>query len=236
MRWVAKKLLLTLLLPSLNDGDPIFSTFREPPGPTALYAGLASHLEEQATSQRLEPERGRPEQGGQRITPQWLYTLRPREILYRFRFYADELLDLAAALRIPEPFITEHRYSFPAIEALCLLLARYKSCEDQYDLCMKYDRSQSSISEVVNELTIWLDERWKGLLTFDTDGILSPDNLAKYAAAIYAAGAPLQYIWGFINCTIRRICHPIYFQKQAFNGYKRIHALKYQAVRLPNVV
>ncbi|KAJ7021215.1 hypothetical protein C8F04DRAFT_883849, partial [Mycena alexandri] len=172
----------------------------------------------------------RPEQGGQRITTEWLYMLWSWDCLYRFRFYAAELLDLAAALRIPDPFITASRYSFTAIEALCILLARYKSCENQYDLSMKYDRCQSSISEVVNELTIWLDDRWEGVLGLDTNGVLSPDNLAKYAAAVYAVGAPLQYIWGFIDCTIRRICRPIIFQGQVYNGYKRYHCMKYQAV------
>jgi hypothetical protein len=36
---------------------------------------------------------------------------------------ADKLLDLAAALEIPQPFRTEHRYSFDAVEALALLCA-----------------------------------------------------------------------------------------------------------------
>jgi hypothetical protein len=85
MRWGLKKLLLTILLPSLNDGDNISSLLQEPPSPTAVYAGVAAHLEAE-TSQRAEPERPRPEQGGQRITTAWLHTLRPRDILYRFRY------------------------------------------------------------------------------------------------------------------------------------------------------
>ncbi|KAF7345785.1 DDE Tnp4 domain-containing protein [Mycena venus] len=176
MRWGLKKLLLTILLPSLNDGDNLFSVLQEPPSPTAIYAGVAANLEE--ASRHAEPERARPEQGGERITTAWLYTLKPRDILYRFRFYAAEIEDLVCALDIPDPFKTDNRYCFSAIEALCLLLARFKSCEDMYDLSMKYDRSQSSISEVVNKLVIWLDNRWKNLLDFDTDGVLSPDNLA----------------------------------------------------------
>jgi hypothetical protein len=69
-----------------------------------------------------------------------LYTLRGRDILYCFkyvisanpsrlslklhRFYAEELVDLTHALAIPDPFITEHGYSFSAIEALYILLAQ----------------------------------------------------------------------------------------------------------------
>ncbi|KAJ7764156.1 hypothetical protein DFH07DRAFT_704135, partial [Mycena maculata] len=176
--------------------------------------------------------RARPEQGGFRITIDWLFTLRPRDCLYRFRFYAAEIVDLASALDIPDPFVTDARYRFSAVEALCLLLARYKSAGDLYDLTMLYDRSQSAISQVVNELTMWLDQRWEHLLDFDTDGVLSPDNLAMYAAAIYAAGAPLRYVWGFMDCTIRRICHPFLHQGVVYNGYKHYHAMKFQAIKL----
>ncbi|KAK7034935.1 hypothetical protein R3P38DRAFT_3493326 [Favolaschia claudopus] len=47
-----------------------------------------------------------------------LESLRPRDALYRFRFYAAELVDLAQALDIPDPFITQNRYKFSAVEAL----------------------------------------------------------------------------------------------------------------------
>ncbi|KAJ7112543.1 hypothetical protein C8R44DRAFT_677100, partial [Mycena epipterygia] len=221
-----KKLLLSILIPALSDGDDIFSMLEDPPGSSTVHAALAAQLEEAHT----EPERARPEQGGFRITPDWLYTLKPRDCLYRFRFYAGEMIDLAKAMAIPDPFITEHRYRFSAIEALGLLLARYKSAGDQYDLAMLYDRSQSAISEVVKELTVWLDDRWEHLLKFDTDGVLSPECLESYAAAIYAAGAPLRYIWAFLDCTIRPICRPSEFQEQCYNGYKKLHAMKFQAL------
>jgi hypothetical protein len=103
-----------------------------------------------------------------------------------------------------------------------------------YTLSMLYDRSQSAISECVNELVEYLDERWEHLLGCDEDHLLHPDNLAVYAAAIHNRGAPLASIFAFIDCTIRRICHPTWFQRQAYNGHKKFHSLKYQALMLPN--
>jgi hypothetical protein len=82
-----------------------------------------------------------------------------------------------------------------------------------YTLSMLYDRSQSAISECVNELVEYLDERWEHLLGCDEDHLLHPDNLAVYAAAIHNRGAPLASIFAFIDCTIRRICHPTWFQR-----------------------
>jgi hypothetical protein len=99
---------------------------------------------------------------------------------------------------------------------------------------MQYDRPQSAISEIVNELCKYLDDRWSHLLDFDRDGILSPEQLERYADAIHQVGAPLDSVWGFIDCTIRCMCRPSQYQRQAYSGHKKVHALKYQAVKLPN--
>lgn len=99
---------------------------------------------------------------------------------------------------------------------------------------MIYNRSQSAISEIVNWVVTWVDESWSHLLGFDHEHLLSPQNLAKYAAAIHRVGAPLDSIWGFIDCTIRRVARPSKHQRAAYSGHKRFHALKFQAVMLPN--
>ncbi|KAJ6493877.1 hypothetical protein DFH09DRAFT_871267, partial [Mycena vulgaris] len=174
----------------------------------------------------------RPELGGTRITMDWLRSLVPRDCLYRFRLYADEIADLAALMDIPAPFRTRGRYAFSPVEALGLLLARFRSAGDMYEVSMKYNRSQSAISELVNELSEYLDERWSHLLDFDTNGILSPEHMKQYGRAIYNAGAPLRTVWGFIDCTIRGICRPTWWQRIVYNGYKKIHATKFQAVKL----
>jgi hypothetical protein len=100
----------------------------------------------------------------------------------------------------------ESRSKFCALEALCLLYARLKTAADEHDLAMKYDHSQSAISEVVNELIGFLDGHWKHLLDFDYHHLLSPENLAHYAQAISCAGTPLQTIWSFIDCTLKQMC------------------------------
>lgn len=151
-----------------------------------------------------------------------------------FRFTADELHDVATALDIPEVFVTSSRYRFEAIEAFGLLCARFRTPSDIYVLTSLYNRSIAAISEVVNELTEYLDERWKHLLGFDRNGILSTENLEQYAEAIHDFGAPLDSIWGFLDCTIRQICRPRWFQRAAYNGHKKFHALKFQAIMLPN--
>ncbi|KAF7972906.1 hypothetical protein HWV62_16632 [Athelia sp. TMB] len=150
------------------------------------------------------------------------------------RLSAEEIFALAEALDIPEDFKTSNDYTFSRYEALCLLCARFRSAGDMYLLSMLYDRSQSSISQCINELVVYLDERWEHLLYCDEEHLLHPLRLADYAEAIHNRGSPLNHILGFIDCTIRRISRPSIFQRQAYNGHKKVHALKYQALMLPN--
>lgn len=137
-------------------------------------------------------------------------------------------------LELPENITTASRSRFTGFEAFALTCARFRSPGDQYTLSMLYNRHQSAISEIVNWVVIFLDEKWRHLLDFDHEGLLAPANLAQYANAIYNRGAPLSGVWGFIDCTIRAISRPVEWQRVAYNGHKKHHALKYQAVMLPN--
>ncbi|KLO08611.1 hypothetical protein SCHPADRAFT_801183, partial [Schizopora paradoxa] len=171
----------------------------------------------------------RPTQGGCRITWRYLSGLSESECLYRFRFTAQEIRKLVRVMQLPEGFKTSSGYVFDRLEAFCLLCARLRSAGDMYELVKDYG-CQASISEIVNEVVEFLDDRWKYLFDFDVNGALNREALARYADAIFRKGAPVRTVWGFIDCTIRRICRPKLHQRQAYNGHKKIHAVKFQCV------
>lgn len=147
---------------------------------------------------------------------------------------ASELNSLTNALRIPPRFKTASGHVYEGIEALSLLCARFRSPGDIYDLVRRYDRSASAISEVINELCVFLDESWAHLLHLDSQGVLAPERLQEYADALHDFGAPVDSVWGFLDCTIRQMCRPIWWQGATYNGHKKFHALKFQAVMLVN--
>ena len=64
--------------------------------------------------------------------------------------------------------------------------------------------------------------------------ILDPQQLEIYAAAITARGAPLENCFGFIDGTVRPIARPGENQRVLYNGHKRVHAIKFQSVVIPN--
>ena len=62
----------------------------------------------------------------------------------------------------------------------------------------------------------------------------SPEQLNTYATAIHSHGAPLSNCFCFEDGTVRRISKPKYLQRVMYNGHKRVHAMKFQSVVLPN--
>lgn len=56
----------------------------------------------------------------------------------------------------------------------------------------------------------------------------------QYAEKIAAKGAPLANCCLFIDGTVRQMCRPKRLQKEAFNGHKRHHGLKFQSLVAPN--
>ena len=66
------------------------------------------------------------------------------------------------------------------------------------------------------------------------DDILNTDCLERYAAVIHAKGSALSNCFGFVDGTVRPICRPNVNQRQVYNGHKRVHALKFQSVAIPN--
>jgi len=147
---------------------------------------------------------------------------------------SQDIICLVDILQLPGEIFTHNNYWFSCVEAFTLTCARLASAGDEFDLCTWYNRSQSSISEIFNKVVTLLDEHWDHLLQFNSDHLFSPANLKCYSDTIYKCGAPLQGVWGFINCTVWPMCYPSNHQHQVYNGHKHFHNLKYQAVMLLN--
>ncbi|VDC02477.1 unnamed protein product [Peniophora sp. CBMAI 1063] len=178
--------------------------------------------------------RPRPVQGGQHITKEYLRGLPSRSCVWAFWFTVDQLVDLTEALDIQEPIYTENSHKSKPLEAVALLYTCYCHSGDLYDFIEKYDHSASLLSQMIIDVVKYLDEWWKHLLNFDHQFILSLAKMAEYAEAIRNRGSPIWTLFGFIDCMICCITRPTWFQMADYNGHKKIHMLKYQAIMLPN--
>ena len=61
-----------------------------------------------------------------------------------------------------------------------------------------------------------------------------PGLLQLYSDTIAAHGSALDNCLGFVDGTVRPIYRPAEHPRAIYNGHKRVHALKFQCVALPN--
>lgn len=191
---------------SLGSFQEVLSTISAPDEPVAIKA-----FREVSKSAMDGTEWPWPMQGGERITEYWLFSLPWQECIWRFwwakmfpwtclisnylySISAEEVMELIQALEIPDGWTTLSHYKFTAVKVLCLLIAHFWCANDIYELTTHYDHTKSAISEIINELVIFLNNKWSHLLEFDSDGLLAPEWLERYVDAIYQAGAPIRSI------------------------------------------
>lgn len=151
-----------------------------------------------------------------------------------FRVEKGDLPQLAEVLGIPREFRCDQRTVCDGMEGLCMLLRRLAYPCRYSDLIPRFGRPVPEISMITSTVADFIYVNHGYRITRWNNTILSPDNLERYAEAIHSKGAALDNCFGFVDGTVRPICRPNVNQRQVYNGHKRVHALKFQSVAIPN--
>ena len=141
---------------------------------------------------------------------------------------------LVEALQLPETLVCQQRSICSGTEALCLLLKRMAYPCRYSDMIPHFPRPVSVLSLITNNTLDFLYETHGHLVTEWNQILLNPPALQSYADSITSKGSPLSNCFGFIDGTVRPISRPGHAQRVVYNGHKRVHALKFQSVALPN--
>jgi len=169
-----------------------------------------------------------------------LSTLNNNDIVHLTQFTLSDLKCVTKPLNIPTVFSTPSGCRLAGEEAFFLLLCRLAWPTQLQTLSIFFQYSPSTISKATNWLLTHIHKNWDFLLQDFNSRLaaqhLSPIRLELFASRIYAKGAPLTRCWGFIDCTIREICRPTRWQRECYNGYKHMHAVKYSAVNAPDSI
>ena len=136
------------------------------------------------------------------------------------------LLKVPNHLRIPDNFYCQQRSVSDGIEGLCMLLRRLSYPCWYGDMLPRFTRLKYG-----NKHGSWLYLRYPWA---QNHTVMSPAQLQVYTNAVSAKGSPLENCFGFIDGKFRPICRPRENQRVVYNGHKRVHALKFQSVTLPN--
>ena len=156
------------------------------------------------------------------------------ECLAEFRVKKRDLPDLAAALRIPDQFVCHQRSVADGMEGLCMLLRRLSYPCRYSDMIARFGRPVPVMSMVTNTVLDYIYTTHSHRILQWNQTILQPAQLQLYADAVSLKGAALNNCFGFIDGTVRPICRPGEHQRVVYNGHKRVHALKFQSIALPN--
>lgn len=82
----------------------------------------------------------------------------------------------------------------------------------------------------------WMYRVHNHRMTSWSQPFLSRECLQNYTDSISAKRAQLKNCFGFIDGTVPPVCRPGKRQKVVYNAYKRVNALEFQAVSLPNAI
>ena len=163
-----------------------------------------------------------------------LEELEEDECIDKFRLRKNDIALVLDALQIPGLMRCPQGSLFNGTEGLCLLLRRLAYPCRFSDLIPMFGRSTSELSMINNEMINIIFELHGHRLTNWNHFLLNPHQLQRYADAVADRGAPLRNCFGFIDGTVRPICRPKKNQRVVYNGHKRVHGLKFQALSLPN--
>ena len=117
---------------------------------------------------------------------------------------------------------------------LCIILRRFAYPCRYYDLIPIFGRPVAELCMIANQVTDFIYDLHGPRISQWNHVLLQPEKLQHYADTIVSKGAALQNCFGFGDGTVRAICRPGRQQRLVYNGHKRVHAIKFQCVALPN--
>jgi len=156
------------------------------------------------------------------------------ECLSEFRFNKNDLPLLAEVLGIPDLVECYQRSICDGLEALCIMLKRLSYPCRYSDMIAQFARPVPVLCMINNYMIDYIFDTHSQKILQWNNNILNPHSLELYCDAITAKGSPLDNCFGFIDGTVRPISRPGQSQRVVYNGHKRIHAIKFQSVALPN--
>jgi len=151
-----------------------------------------------------------------------------------FRVDKRHIALLVEALRVPPIFKCSNGTICDGTEGLCIVLKRFAYPCRYSDMIPIFGRSVQELSMISNQVTDWIYNTHGHKVTQWNHGILNPPLIATYADAVHSKGAALDNYPGFIDGTVRPISRPMSNQRVVYTGHKRVHALKFQTITLPN--
>ena len=161
------------------------------------------------------------------------------ECLSLFRFAKRDISRVTIALAWPENqnHTKKNRYAVTPLLTTCIVLRRLSSPSRWTDMEIMFGKYAAQLSEIFWEsLEHFMKRRECLLSSVSLIGHYMSARARIYANAIREKGGALRNCVGFIDGTVIGIARPgdSTAQSVAYNGHKRKHAIKFQAITAPD--
>lgn len=234
LRWAALLFAVDVRLHTRQHPGLAYRAIRNGRVGPALAAGLALLLV-RARMRRQSPLRLAPVVHMDRR----LADLSDGQCWQLLRVRKDDFPRVRAALRLPEHFIvTENRSCFAVEESLMIFLRRMSTPCRLSDLKLFFGREETQLSRIINWFYYHISDTFSALVEHGM--ALWVNDFPRLAQAIrMRCNTPAQHadVVGFVDGTVRACSRPRGqddIQRELYSGHKRVHALKWQGVILPN--
>lgn len=117
---------------------------------------------------------------------------------------------------------------------LCILLRRLAYPCRFGDVVPRFGKPVPALSMVTNTVIDYIYTIRGHRITRWKDALLNPVASDTCARSVHSKGAAFQNRFDFVDGTVRPIARPDEHQRIMYNGHKRVQAIKFQSVALPN--
>lgn len=163
---------------------------------------------------------------------------RDLECLIHFRFRKIDVIRLVQLMGWPAEKLraARNRYAVSPLLCCCILLRRLATPARWTDVQLCFGKDAPQLSEMFWESIEHLLAPRQNLITSLITASFVRDRVAMYAQAVHAKGSAMENCAGFINWTELAVARPKghLAQSVVYNGHKRKHAFKYQAINTPD--
>lgn len=172
--------------------------------------------------------------------PYWAYEqfdldkLCDDECLTEFRFLKNDIYDLVDVLRLPDVLTCYNGIKVDRIEGFCIFLKRFAYPCRYLDMIPRFARPVPQLCMISNLVMEHIYTSWNHLLSTLNQEWLSTDNLIKFCDAVHQTSGAIENCFGFVDGTVRPVCRPGKNQRVLYNGHKKVHAIKFQSLAVPN--
>jgi hypothetical protein len=172
--------------------------------------------------------------------PYWIYKqfelddLCDDERVTEFRFLKNDIYNLVDVMRLPDVLMCYNGLKVDRIEGMCIFLKRYAYPCRYLDMMPRFARPVPQLCMISNLIMNHIYTTWYHLLSTFNQHWLSIENLIKFCDAVHQKSGAMENCFGFVDGTVRPVSRPGKNQRVLYNGHKRVHAIKFQSLAVPN--